>query len=82
MMTMAFFDADRACLVIDVFGHPFHYQVRFAADDLATGDDETIRQAAEVWRRGQDSRTLTATDLALLQQAQRRLLAHVQRPTS
>jgi hypothetical protein len=80
MMTMAFFDTDQACLVIDVFGHPLHYQVRFAADDLVAADDDTIRQAAEVWQRGQDSRTLTASDLALLQQAQQRLLAHVRRP--
>ena len=82
MMTMAFFDAEQACLVIDVFGHPLHYQVRFAADDLAATDDDTIRRAAEVWQRGQDTRTLTASDLALLQHAQRRLLEHVRRPTS
>jgi hypothetical protein len=80
MMTMAFFDADRACLVIDVFGHPLHYQVRFAAHELAATDDDIIRRAAEVWQRGQDNRTFTASELALVQEAQRRLLAHVQRP--
>jgi predicted metal-dependent phosphoesterase TrpH len=80
MMTMAHFDRDRACLVIDVFGHPLRYQLRFAADDLGEHTDDLIRRAVEVWRRCEETHTMTADDLALLQQAQTRLLDQVRRP--
>ena len=77
MITMAFFNADQACLVIDVWGHALHYQVRFDAGDLVEHDDDIIRSAAEVWVRGQDTKALTTADLRLLQEAQQRLLAQV-----
>lgn len=72
-MTVARFDEDGTCLVIDVLGNPLQFQVRFPAEQLATADDDVLVRAAEAWRRWQHDRTLTAADLALLQQAQVRL---------
>ncbi|MDQ3530182.1 MAG: hypothetical protein M3425_09595 [Actinomycetota bacterium] len=51
--------------------HPLHYQVRFAAQDLAEQGDDLIRRAVEVWRRCEETHTMTAEDLALLQQRRR-----------
>lgn len=79
VITMARFDADSACLVIDVWGNPLHFQVRFPADQIDEHDDEIIRQAAQAWRRMQEHHTLTAADLRVLQQAQVRLLNQVRR---
>ena len=73
MMTVARFDEDGACFVIDVLGNPLQFQVRFSAEQLVEADDEVLVRAAHAWRRWQLDRALTSADLVLLHQAQIRL---------
>lgn len=77
MMTFARFDEDDAAIVIDVWGHTLHYQVRFAAAELTEHDDEAIARAAQLWLQWQDTRVINPGDLETIRVAQERLLAAV-----
>lgn len=76
-MTFARYDADEACLLIDVWDTSLHYRVRFDAAELADHDDEVVRSAAATWMAQPDHRTLTPENLQMMRQAPARLLAQV-----